>query len=164
MRVTAIFLGLIFLAAARERAVAATPVTPANEAPAGSAELFELGRALFDQFAPPEIKAEYEFPSKERWDDFAARLQRALEGDSLQDLAVYLPEARTALTGLRAFPGYEEYADWLEQRIDEIEAADQLTRETTPTPNAPPPSPGRKSPPVPTPSNPPPSRAGTVPN
>src|SRR5688500_12847093 len=86
-----------------------TPATPGDD-------LFEFGRALFEQFAPPEIKAEFEFPTKERWDEFAIRLQRALEGDSLPDLAVYLPEARFALTTLRTFPDYEEYADWLEQR------------------------------------------------
>jgi membrane-bound lytic murein transglycosylase D len=139
-------------------AVAAQPATrpsppSTGDAPAGSAELFELGRQLFEQLAPPEIKAEYEFPSKERWDEFAVRLQRALEGDSLQDLAVYLPEARLALSGLRAFPEYGEYADWLEQRIDEIEVANQLTAQPPPsTPSSPPAPPPQRGPPPPAPA------------
>ena len=117
---------------------------PSAPPPAGS-DLFEIGRQLFEQYAPPEIKAQYEFPSKTQWDEFATRFQRSLQGDSLQDLAVYLPEARVALTAVRTLPDYAEYADWLEQRIDEIEGAKEvttLTPATTPTPPAPkPPSP-----------------------
>src|SRR3954468_3308854 len=143
-------------------AAAASPTPQQPTATPPAEDLFELGRQLFEQFAPPEIKAEYEFPSKERWDEFAVRLQRALEGDSLQDLAVYLPEARVALTGLRAFPDYGEYADWLEQRIDEIEVANQLGAQPPPavppsTPPGPAPSRGRPSTPAP------PARIGALP-
>jgi membrane-bound lytic murein transglycosylase D len=119
--------------------------SPAAALPSGD-ELYEAGRQLFDQYAPPEIKAEFEFPSKERWDDFATRFQRALQSDSLEDLTVYLPEARGALTALRTFPGYEEYADWLEQRIDETEGAKQATATPTPTPTHP--EPGSPQPPA----------------
>ena len=102
----------------------------AGAAPADAAEaareadaLFAAGRELFDQLAPPEVKAQFEFPTKERWDDFAARLQRALEGDSLAELAAFAAEARASATALRIVPGYEDLADWLEQRIDEMEGA-----------------------------------------
>ena len=98
---------------------AEAPVPP----PSDTDELFKLGQQLFEQLAPPEIKAQFDFPSKEQWDTFAARLQHALDNDSLEELAAYEPEARTALTALRALPGYEDYADWLEQRIDEIQGA-----------------------------------------
>jgi membrane-bound lytic murein transglycosylase D len=92
--------------------------------PTGSSDdLYNTGKELFDQFAPAEVKEQYEFPSKDDWDQFAARLQRALDGDSLEDLAGFLPEARATLVALRAMPGNEDYADWLELRIDEIEAA-----------------------------------------
>ena len=101
----------------------AQPVAPAS-AP-NTDELYQLGQQLFDQLAPPEIKAQFEFPSKEQWDQFAARLQHALDNNSLDELAGYEPEARAALIALRALPGYEDYADWLEQRIDEIEGAKQ---------------------------------------
>ena len=36
-----------------------------------------------------EIKAEYEFPSKPQWDEFAVRLQKALECDDLAALAAF---------------------------------------------------------------------------
>lgn len=103
-------------------AAAQTSATP----PAAD-DLYKLGKQLFDDLAPPEIKEQYEFPSKEQWDAFAARLQRALENDDLAALGAYVPEARAALTALRALPGYEDYADWLEQRLDEITVARDVT-------------------------------------
>ena len=64
-------------------------------------ELFQLGQQLFDQFAPPEIKQQYEFPRKEQWDAFALRLQQALDGGSLDSLAAYEAEARAAAQASR---------------------------------------------------------------
>jgi membrane-bound lytic murein transglycosylase D len=119
----------------------AVPV-PAAEEPSLD-KLYETGKALFDQFAPEEIKEEYEFPSKAQWDEFAARLQRSLESDNLAELTAHEDEARVALQALRAFPGYEDYADWLQERIDYIEAAKQLpaipppVTVPTPTPKIP---------------------------
>lgn len=110
-------------------AIGVTTVAQAAEPPKKSAEepsideLYETGKALFDQYAPAEIKEQYEFPSKEQWDEFAARLQIALQNDDLAGLAQYEDEARTALAALRMFPGYEDYADWLQERLDYIEAA-----------------------------------------
>jgi membrane-bound lytic murein transglycosylase D len=114
----------------------AEPPTPT---PTGSSDdLYNTGKQLFDQFAPPDVKEQYEFPTKDDWDRFAARLQRALEGDSLEDLAGFLPEARAALVALRTMPGNEDNADWLELRIDEIEAAEQaLASAGTPVPSRP---------------------------
>src|SRR5689334_25031420 len=89
--------------------------TPPSAPAPDTDKLYELGRQLFDQLAPPEIKEQFEFPSKEQWDAFAMRLQRALENNSLEELAGYEAEARAALTALRTIPGYEDYADWLEQ-------------------------------------------------
>ena len=63
-------------------------------------ELFRVGKMLFDQFAPPEVKARYEFPTKERWDALVAKFQRALEGDSMADLAACAAEGREALGAL----------------------------------------------------------------
>lgn len=110
------------------------PATPSTD------ELYKLGQQLFDQYAPPEIKERYEFPSKERWDEFAARLQRALDSDNLAELAAYEPEARAALVALRALPGYEDYADWLAERLDYIEAAQQAGQLPAPRPPLAPPS------------------------
>ena len=125
-------------------AAAQTP-TPPPAAPT-SDDLYKLGKQLFDELAPPEVKAQYEFPSKEQWDEFAVRLQRALEGDDLSALAAYEPEARAALAALRTIPGYEDYADWLEQRLDEIAVAREVTAPRPPTPVPPPPSVARALP------------------
>ena len=113
----------------------ATKKTPATPPPD---ELYDLGKSLFDQYAAPEIKAQYEFPSRERWDAFAGRLQQALDNNDLAELAAYEPEARAALVGLRGLPGYEDYADWLATRIDYIEAAKQAVRlPASPSPSGP---------------------------
>jgi membrane-bound lytic murein transglycosylase D len=129
--------------------------TPAPTQPAAQSadDLFKLGKQLFDDLAPDEVKAQFEFPSKEQWDAFAARLQRALEGDDLSALAAYEAEARTALLALRTIPDYEDYADWLEQRLDEIAGARELT-----APRPPPPTP---KPPLPLPTPKPPIVAPT---
>ena len=106
--------------------------------PAGADDLYNLGQQLFDQLAPPEIKEQYSFPSRDEWDRFAARLQHALDNNSLEELAGFEPEARSALAALRALPGYEDYADWLELRIDEIEAAKlAVARPPSPAPGPP---------------------------
>jgi membrane-bound lytic murein transglycosylase D len=104
-------------------------------------KLFETGKALFDQFAPKEIKEQYEFPSKAQWDEFAARLQRALESEDLSELLVHEEEARMALQALRAIPGYEDYADWLAERIDYIEGAKEVPVPPSPPKTAPTPAP-----------------------
>ncbi len=111
-------------------AAALAGVLPAAESPAptpppSADDLYRLGQQLFDQYAPAEVKEEYAFPTKEQWDDFAGRLQHALDNGSLSDLAAYEPEARAALAALRVSPAYGDYADWLELRLDDIEAARQ---------------------------------------
>jgi len=116
---------------------AAQPATPSTD------DLFQLGQQLFDQLAPPEIKAQYEFPSRQQFDEFAARLQTALEGDDLRALAEYAPQARAALPALQLFPEYADYADWLSARLDELEAAEQIVA-PKPAPPAPPTDPASK--------------------
>ena len=115
---------LLLIATACAAAPAPAPAPPAADS---TDDLFKLGQQLFDQLAPPEIKAQFDFPTRERFEEFLARLQRALEGDDLTALAAYEPEGRAALTALRAIPGYEDYADWLEQRLEEITVARDLT-------------------------------------
>jgi len=110
-----------------------TPTPAAN-----TDDLYKLGQQLFDQYAPPEVKDQYAFPTKEQWDVFAARLQHALDNNSLEELAQFEPEARAALVALRSLPGYEDYANWLELRIDDIEAARQAAVATAfPAPTQP---------------------------
>ena len=120
------------LAAAAE---APTPMpTPADN----TDEILKAGQELFDQYAPQDVKDQFTFPTKDDWDRFAAKLQRALDGDSLSELYALEPEARAALEALRALPGYEDYADWLELRIDDMEAARLAAAQAvSPTPTLP---------------------------
>lgn len=97
------------------------------QAPAGSDDLYQTAKDLFDQYAPPEVKQQYEFPSRQEFDAFMQRLQKAFDGDSLEDLAQYEPQARAVLAVLRASPGYEGYADWLAARLDELDVARAVT-------------------------------------
>jgi membrane-bound lytic murein transglycosylase D len=126
------------------------PAAPAEREapPLSSDQLYETGKMLFDQYAPPEIKEQYEFPAKEQWDEFAAKLQRALDSNSFEELAEYEPQARAALTTLRALPGYEDYADWLEERLDLIQAAKLAGQQPPSKPAPPPPGPGRPAAPA----------------
>ena len=112
--------------------------SPAAQKQASSDELYQTGKDLFDAFAPPEIKARFEFPDKAQWDDFAGRLQRALENNDLNELAQFETEARAALAVLRTLPGNEENSGWLEERLDYIEAA-KLASQPQPSPLLPPP-------------------------
>src|SRR3954470_7882892 len=103
-------------------ALAAPPAPPAK--PAGDStpeELLKGAQDLFEEYAPDEIKQQFEFPSAREWNEFAQRLQQALESNDLRRLAAYEPEARAALVALRAFPEYHSYADWLSERLDYIE-------------------------------------------
>jgi membrane-bound lytic murein transglycosylase D len=125
---------------------------PDSQAPAEEPsldQLYEAGKTLFDTYAPPEVKEQYEFPSREQFDQFTGRLQHALDNDNLAELARYLPEARTALTALRTMPGYEAYADWLQERIDYIEAAREISTPPAPKPVTPTPPTERPAPPSP---------------
>ncbi|MEO6243912.1 MAG: lytic transglycosylase domain-containing protein, partial [Opitutaceae bacterium] len=112
-------------------------------------QLFTVGRQLFEIFAPAEIKAQYDFPTKERWDALVAKFQRALEGDSVADLADCAREGRQALDALRLVPGYDDLADWLEQRIDSFEGAKQSLVPVPPPPKRPGPPPPAAYQPVP---------------
>jgi membrane-bound lytic murein transglycosylase D len=132
-------------------AASADRANPAGQQPVGAEtnedqtltpdQLYDVGKSLFDQYAPAEIKEQYDFPTKEQWDAFAVKLQRALDGDSVEELAAYEPQARAAVIALRTLPGYEDYADWLEERLDLIQAARSTLRPLPPSPGHPPPAP-----------------------
>ncbi len=124
----------------------APPTAPgaASPTPAPTAdEWLAAGRQWFEALAPPEIRAQFEFPTPERWAEFVARLQRAFETESLGELAALAPEARAVLTALKSVSGYEDLAGWLEQRLDELEGAGQAAAPPPPVrPSQPPLRPG----------------------
>ena len=110
-------------------AVSMTAQTPPPSAgQAQPDDLYQRGQQLFDQFAPPDVKQQYEFPTKAQFDDFIARLQRALDDGSLADLAEYESQAQAALAILRAVPDQTDLADWLGTRLDEIDEAGAITK------------------------------------
>ena len=108
--------------------------------------LFELGRSLFEEHAPEEMKEQFRYPTREEFDTFAARLQQALQEGSLGDLAGYKTEAQAALIALRAFPEYAPYADWLRERLDYIDAAEWIRSQPPPRRVAPAPAPSPDAP------------------
>jgi membrane-bound lytic murein transglycosylase D len=124
----------------------------AAESPAAASKepdpLYSAARELFDQVATPDVKAQFEFPSKEQWDEFLGKLQQALDGDSLDGLADYAPQARAALGALRTLGADDELADWLEQRLDEVEGAQQAKAlpPAQPRPPVMTPKPGNRAP------------------
>lgn len=140
-RIFPVLLLALTLASGGGRALSAAEAAPAGAAALAqeSEEMFRLGRLLFEQLAPAEVKAQYDFPTKERWDAFVAKFQRAMAGDSLEELGSLAADGRSALSALRLVPGYQDLADWLEQRIDEIEGANQIVqRKPPPKPPGPP--------------------------
>jgi membrane-bound lytic murein transglycosylase D len=106
-----------------------------GSADAGRDEFYRFSHELFERAAPPEVRLLYQFPARDEWDFHVGRLERALSGGSLPELAALATEARPALATLRMVPGAEEIADWLEQRVDAMEAAAQAV--TPPAPSDP---------------------------
>lgn len=106
----------------------AQPKSSPTNPPPESDELYDAARQLFEQFAPPEIKEQYEFPSRAQWDEFVLRLQAALEGNQLDELVALEAEARSALAALSVLPAGDDYADWLSERLDYIEGAKSAAR------------------------------------
>ena len=114
---------------------AAAPPPQEEEGLFSADDVYEVGKNLFDQLAPPEIKEQFEFPDRARWNDTIRRFQAALADTDPQALIPLEDDVRGALTVLRQLPGTGDYLDWLTERLDYIEAAKQMPR----TPAKPPP-------------------------
>lgn len=113
----------LFATAALAQSAKSAPAQPPPESEIDLDALYQHGKQLFEDYAPPEVKREFYFPAKEEWDAFATRLQTALDQNDLRVLAAYEPEARAALKALQLFPDYADYAEWLEERLDYVQAA-----------------------------------------
>ena len=72
-----------------------------------------------------DIPVEPALPAREAWEAFARRLEQVRATGSLAELGACELEARALLLLLRALPDYEDYADWLSSRVDEIVVAKQ---------------------------------------
>lgn len=113
--------------AAKQEAKQQSGKTEANRE-LSTEEMYDLGKSLFDTYATDEIKQEYEFPTREQWNAFVPQLQKAMEGNSLEDLAALEPQARIALQFLEDSSEGADLADWLRERLDLIEAARDLSK------------------------------------
>lgn len=109
--------------AERIRRNANRPAGPRSTVPEVVAEEVFTPRSDADRRPPEDEEGRLRFPNREDWEDFSRRLTLALASGSLERLAALESEALAALTALRAIPGHVEYADWLEDRIADIEVA-----------------------------------------
>ncbi len=80
------------------------------------------------EFDPESLRA----PTPEEWASFWQILQRVLQAQSLEDLAVLLPYAEAALDYLDGLERAKPTADWLRQRLDYFRVADEVVREVAP--------------------------------
>ena len=121
-----LFPALVLFFAACAGISAAEPASPSKPEPAPDGDLYQSAKDLFDQYAPADVKAQYDFPSKQDFDAFLGRLQRALAEGKLEDLPAYEAQARAALEILRTLPAYSDTADWLAARLDEIDESRRI--------------------------------------
>ncbi|MDF9826925.1 membrane-bound lytic murein transglycosylase D [Ereboglobus sp. PH5-10] len=85
--------------------------------------LYDLGRQLFEDYAPGQIKEHYEFMSRDEWASAITEFQQTLETGSLEEIASLEPKAKRTLNELRAKPEMSEYTDWFAERLELIESA-----------------------------------------
>ena len=86
------------------------------------------GQAVFDRVAPASVKENYEVLSADEMAGLFTTLQAALSGESLDSLAANAQQARQTLARLRADPNTQDYADWLEARMDYVDMAAEVER------------------------------------
>lgn len=100
-------------------------------------------QARRENIPPDPGNADYPLLPPEELTTLVQRLCTVGQADDLSDLAAFAPEARRAVASLRTRPGSEEYATWLENRLDEAEAAVAAQKRPAPmfVPPPPPPAP-----------------------
>lgn len=117
-------------AAARAQEQAAPPAQTIPPA------AYDAAKELFDEYAPPEVKEQYRFPTREEAQQALGKIQAAIDSGSLADLAQYADQARDLVPVLQAIPGFSDYGDWLAAKLDELDAAKAIGRRP-PAPPAP---------------------------
>jgi len=120
------------------RAADSPPPATGAQSSADTDDAYDTAKALFDQYAPPEVKEQYYFPSRQQFNAFLRDLQAAYDGNSLAALAQREPDVRNALAALRAAPGQSDYADWLSGRADEVQVARSIVEAERVHPSPPP--------------------------
>ena len=126
--------------------------------PSGRAEegldlggLLDAGTQWAQQNLPDDVLNQIQLPSIAEWDEFWKDIHNVLETGSIEDLAAWLPYVEAGAKLLARTPGGEDYAAWLQQRLDYFEVA-SATVKALPEPR----------PPKPAPVQPPPASRGRV--
>lgn len=132
------------------------PLRAADPSPTETdvAALHSLAESLWNDYAPESIKAEYELISREELLAVFKHLETAGDETDLSKLAAYAPETRQAIAAIRTQPDYADYAAWLQERLDEMEAASAALIEPPAAPPIPDTPPVEPAPTVPTPAPP----------
>ena len=135
-------LGIVmFLAASAQ-----TGTLPAPEDLLDNVDISALAESISENL-PPEL----ELPNTEDWQIFWNRVEAILQSQSLEDMPWLFSTVQQACAYLDADPATQQWADWLRQRLDYFEMADNVIREV-PSDPAPPPVAASSPPDAPAPA------------
>ena len=149
---------LHFLSAAALFSAAANASAFLDEWEIDYGQISQAGQEIIDRFAPLSFKTNFRFYSPEELSAAFYPVETALAGGSIEALAAIQPRARQTLESLRANPETQDYADWLEARMDYFEMAAEVERAIPSPPQPAPAQPAPGAPPLmphPSPSKPP---------
>lgn len=110
--------------------------------------LLDIGEQWARENLPAEWVENLDLPSEKEWQGFMNAAVRALDSGNVEDAARLMPYAETAVRIMSRMPGYEDYAAWLQQRLDYFEVAAAAVRSVPdasarPKPDETPPFPGK---------------------
>lgn len=90
--------------------------------------LLDIGEQWARENLPADWLDELEMPSEKEWQGFLNAAGKALDSGNVEDAARLMPYAETAVRVISRMPGYEDYAAWLQQRLDYFEVAAAAVR------------------------------------
>lgn len=113
------------------------PSPPAIQAD-GLDALIDVAEAWAQENIDDSVLAVFGQVDRDRIRGLFAELEKRLHGDSVYDLGALRDSARSLLPLLQQFEDTAPYAVWLQNRLEYLDAADQLRREVAPKPPTPP--------------------------
>ena len=93
------------------------------------AGMVNAGVAWAQENLSPELLDQLPLPSDADWQTFWTGIRSTLESGSLERAAEMMPYAETAIRLLGRVQGGEEYAAWLQQRLDYLEMASAVVKQ-----------------------------------
>jgi len=96
----------------------------------------DIGNQWAQENLPRDWLDQLQMPSEDDWREFWKACEKALASGDVEDAAALMPYAETAARVLSKVPGGEDYAAWLQQRIDYFEIAAAAVK-SVPEPVAP---------------------------